>query len=129
MDLDIENSNSNRPMKYSVVGLSSLALLVGSHQTAHAQPARDGGPDSVESLLQDASAERGSLLRKDLTQQWKDWRKETQERTGFSFGLDYSTQAFWSTDEPAGADDEAAAGMLRFYGKWALVNRGTTRLR
>ena len=108
-------------MKSSIC-IASLLLVPSGNLLA--QSARDGGPDSVETLLDEASRDRGSLLRQDLTQQWKDWRESLSERTGISFGLDYSTQAFWSTQEPAGADDEAAAGMVRFYGKWALVNRG-----
>ena len=104
--------------------MMSLAALVVSFPCAVAERARDGGPDSVDTLLEDSAAIHENLLNQNLRSRWDEWKKGVAEATGLSFGLDYSTQLFAATDALAGEDDFAAGGMVRFYGKWELLNRG-----
>lgn len=98
--------------------LAALALPLA------AEHARDGGPDSVEALLEDSAATHENLLDKNLQARWDGWKKGLAESSGLSFGLDYSAQMYAATDSLAGADDFVASGMARFYGKWELLNRG-----
>jgi len=100
-----------------------FALLVLPLPAEHA---RDGGPDSVDALLEDSSATHPNLLNQDLRVRWDEWKGGVAEATGLSFGIDYSTQMFAATDALAGEDDYAAGGMARFYGKWEILNRGET---
>lgn len=85
---------------------------------------REGGPDSVEALLDDLQQIHENLLDQDWRGQWDEWKASLAEATGFSFGVDYSTQLFSSSDSPSGVDDDAASGVFRFFGKWDLLNRG-----
>ena len=91
---------------------------------AEAQRARDGGPDSVESLLEDGSQEHNNLLGIDLLSDWERTKQQITEDTGLSFGIDYSSQFFTAAGVPDGAFSNASAGMVRFFGKWELLNRG-----
>lgn len=88
------------------------------------QVARDGGPDSVNALLEDIATIHENLLDQDWRSGWDEWKAGVAESTGLSFGLDYSAQAFGATEALAGADDFEAAGMVRFFGKWEAIDRG-----
>lgn len=77
------------------------------------------GPDSVESTLAATAArqtERGS-------KSWSEFKTGLAEETGLSFGFDAQIQYF-STDRPS-SPSEALGGVLRLYGTWDLVGRGT----
>ncbi len=84
-----------------------------------------GGPDAVENTLADDAASRPSFVEESLLQPWFDWKQGLQEDTGFSFGLDYSSLYLQSSEDGASGDDSAASGMLRVFGSWDLVGRGT----
>ena len=88
------------------------------------QNARDGGPDSVDILLEDSATRHENFLSKDFLEDWNQRKQEIAERTGISFGTDYSTQYFTGSNVPEGAASTASAGMVRFFGKWELLNRG-----
>jgi porin len=80
---------------------------------------RWGGPDAVENQLrEDAEVDRPTLF-----ERWFEWKDGLTERHGFSFGVDYSAVGLGSDSSPG--DDRAAGGMIRFYGTWDLVGRGT----
>jgi porin len=51
----------------------------------------------------------------------KQWREGVAERTGFNWSLDYS--ALYMSVNTSPGEDEAAGGMVRFFGYWDLVNR------
>ncbi|NIP93669.1 MAG: hypothetical protein GWO24_09505, partial [Akkermansiaceae bacterium] len=101
----------------------ALTVVLGSGEIP-AEHARDGGPDSVSSLLEDAARENENLLDQNLRARWDEWKGGVAESTGLSFGIDYSAQVFAATDSLAGSDDSEAAGMFRFFGRWDLLNRG-----
>jgi porin len=75
-----------------------------------------GGPDQVDNQLK-SDAEAGEPV----FQGYWDSKGELAEEHGFSFGLDYSAVYFAADDGPA--EDDAAGGMVRFFGSWDLVGR------
>ncbi len=77
---------------------------------------RFGGPDQVENQLE-SDAEAGTPV---LERYW-DWKAGLVEEHDFSFGVDYSATWFAADDSPA--EDEAASGMVRFFGSWDLAGR------
>ena len=92
---------------------------VGAQQSNTSQGPRFGGPDSVENLLRnDAAVDRPSLF-----DRWFEWKNGLKEKHGFSFSVDYSAVGLGVDESPA--DDRAAGGMIRFFGAWELVGRGT----
>jgi porin len=80
---------------------------------------RFGGPDAVGNQLRDdAEIDRPTLFKR-----WFEWKDRLTEKHGFSFGVDYSAAYLGANESPG--DDRAAGGMVRFYGSWDLVGRGT----
>lgn len=51
------------------------------------------------------------------------WKAGVAERTGFNWSLDYSALLMGVSGSPG--EDSASSGMVRFFGFWDLVNRGT----
>ena len=83
---------------------------------------RDGGPDSVDALIEEQRREKQSWLDQNLLRPYDAWKEGVTEKTGFSWGTDYSAQYFTASDSPG--DYSAAGGMFRLYGSWDLLNRG-----
>ena len=89
-----------------------------------AQRARDGGPDSVDALLEERSRETPGLLEKDFTQRLDDSLEAFAERSGLTLGSDYSSLFYSASGRPDDAFGDASSGMARIYGRWDLLNRG-----
>lgn len=102
----------------TLVGVLFLVLPLAAEQRGP----RDGGPDSVDVLLEEAAKPRVSWLEKNLLQPYQDWKSGVGDDIGLSWGTDYSVQYFTASDSPA--DYSASGGMFRFFGSWDLVNRG-----
>lgn len=100
-----------------------VAVVLTSPRAAYAE--NFGGPDAVENTIADDAASRPSFVEERLLDPWFDWKQGLQEDTGFSFGLDYSSLYLQSSEDGASGDDSAASGMLRVFGSWDLVGRGT----
>lgn len=113
---------SFRYFNYLNFALIGGALL--SCSVARAQNTVDLGPDSVDSLLEDGRTRHANRLNKDLLENWNTKKEEFTEQTGISWGSEYSFQTFGGTGVPAGAQGAASAGMMRFFGKWEILNRG-----
>jgi porin len=79
------------------------------------------GPDAVENQLRDDLEPRPSFFDVNILEPYEALKKDLYERTGLRFGGDYSALAFAAT-ESAG-EDNAAGGMVRFYGSWDLIGR------
>ncbi|MBY5920766.1 carbohydrate porin [Ferrimonas balearica] len=73
-----------------------------------------GGPDAVDNQLEQDKKRHPVAL------------KDRWAERGLSLGFDYSAVALWASDALPGADDNAASGMARFYGSWALVKRNSS---
>jgi porin len=97
------------------------ALALGLAPLASAQ-ARFGGPDAVENQLAEDEREVAPLFELSFLDPYREWKAGIQERTGLHFGGDYSALGFVGSGDFG--DDEAAGGMVRFFGTWDLVDRG-----
>ena len=53
----------------------------------------------------------------------KNWKNQVAEKTGFNWSLDYTALFMGVSDSPG--EDDASSGMVRLYGFWDLVNRGS----
>lgn len=80
---------------------------------------RWGGPDQVENLLRDDAA----VDRPTLFERWFEWKDGLTGEHGFSFSVDYSAVGLGADTSPG--EDRSAGGMIRFFGSWDLVGRGT----
>lgn len=82
-----------------------------------------GSPNQVENQIADDARPAKALVEKRILERWFDWKADLQERTGFSFGLDY-TGLYLGADNSLGKN-HASSGMIRAFGAWDLVGRGT----
>jgi porin len=87
---------------------------------------RFGGPGSVEQQLETDRQEKASFVERKLFEPLEGWQDDLEENHGFSIGADYSAVGVYATDTLPGADDTAAGGMARVYGRWNLTGDGET---
>jgi porin len=101
-----------------------LALPALAERSATSDsPPRFGGPDAVENQLADDDKLTPAMISKRVYQPWFDWKAELTEQTGISFGIDYSALYLASNNDAGNAN--ASGGMVRFFGSWDLIGRGT----
>lgn len=84
-----------------------------------------GGPDAVENRIAEDAELKNALVEKRATQSWFDWKKNLQEKQGISLGIDYSAVYLKASEDALSGKDDASSGMIRFFGSWDLVGRGT----
>jgi len=84
-----------------------------------------GGPNAVGNVIEDDASHKPATITKRLSQGWFDWKKKVQDEKGFSIGVDYTALGLSSSEKGASGDDNAASGMVRLFGSWDLVGRGT----
>jgi porin len=77
--------------------------------------------DEVENQIT-LDREANPLYESRLFSPAREWRDGVAEKTGLNWSLDYTALYMAVSDSPA--EDNAAGGMVRFYGYWDLVNRG-----
>ncbi len=94
-------------------------------QEAQERPRRPRfwGPDQVENQLDEDAAPKEPLVQFDFLQPYLDFKERLKESSGFSFGVDY-TAVYLKATESVG-EDEAASGMVRLFGAWEFVGRGS----
>lgn len=56
---------------------------------------------------------------------WFDWKRGLDEKYGLQLGLDYNALIQGSSDVLPDAEDRAASGAVRLFGRWTLVGRGS----
>ena len=78
------------------------------------------GPDAVESLLASDAKKRH---KEDIFKRYKSWKASLKENDGFDFGIDYHMVGFHVT--ASNGDTNSASGVVRLFGNWELVGRGT----
>ncbi len=88
-----------------------------------------GGPASTGGLLEDDDVIKEPAFRfpsidKTLSP-WFEWKRGLNDRYGLQTGAAYTTLYQSASDVPAGAEDEAAVGIFRVFGRWTLLGRGT----
>ncbi len=79
-------------------------------------------PDEVENQI-NMDQEVNPLYESKLFAPIQEWKTGVAERTGFNWSLDYSALFMGVSGSPG--EDSASSGMVRFFGFWDLVNRGT----
>ena len=84
-----------------------------------------GGPNATENIIEEDAKITGAVVKKRITQPWFDWKAKMQEEHGFSIGVDYTAVGLTSSEKGASGDDNAASGMVRLFGSWDLLGRGT----
>jgi len=102
-----------------------LTLSFGTLKAEEIRPTRFGSPNSVENLIEDDASKTGAILEKRISESWFEWKKSIQEEHDLSLGFDYSAVNLKSNKPGASGVDNAAGGMLRFYGSWDLAGKGT----
>jgi porin len=102
-----------------------LALAVNEVRAEENQSAGFGSPNAAENIIKEDAREKGALILERVTQPWFDWKKKLKKDYGLALGIDYTTVYFKSSENGFSGDDESAAGMVRFFGSWELVGRGT----
>lgn len=78
--------------------------------------------DEVENQIR-SDRETNPLYESKLLAPIGTWKDGVAERTGFNWSIDYSA-LFMGVDGSPG-EDQASGGMVRFFGYWDLVSRGT----
>jgi porin len=81
------------------------------------------GPDQVDNQLQSDARPKESLLQLGFLDSYFEFKDRLKEETGLGFGVDYST--VYMKASASLAEEEAWSGMLRLYGSWELVGRGS----
>jgi len=86
-----------------------------------------GGPGSVGSMLREDNEVKKPLLRlkffDNLFQPWFKFKGRVKEKTGISFGTDYT--AIYQVATESRGEDDTAGGILRIFGNWILVGKDT----
>ena len=81
-----------------------------------------GGPDAVDVQIADDAQSITAIVKDRALDPWFAWKASVQERTGFSFGIDYIGLALSESDSPGQVG--ASRGVARFCGSWVLVGGG-----
>jgi porin len=84
-----------------------------------------GGPDAVESQIESDRTEKKVLYESKLLKPYFKWQADLKEKHAFSFGIDYTGVYLETSDSLSGKNDHASSGIVRFYGAWELLGRGT----
>ena len=106
--------------------IAGLSLAMALTLPVYCAGAQDfGGPDAVDNTIEDDARITGAVIKKRITQPWFDWKAKMQEDHGFSIGVDYTALGLSSSEKGASGDDNASSGMVRLFGSWDLVGRGT----
>jgi len=107
-----------------------LALVLPFLLTTGAQATKRtnsfGSPDAVDNQIAEDATPKNAVIEKRLAQSWFDWKAGMQKNHGFSLGIDYSTVFLSSSEAGLSGEDAASSGMLRIYGSWDLVGRGSS---
>ncbi len=102
--------------------LSSFLLAQESGDQKDQKKGGFGGPYQVENQLEKDNELKQAYFELGFMQAYSDFKDRLKEKTGLSFGLDYSA-GYFKANEALGHND-AGSGMLRLYSSWELVNRG-----
>ncbi|WP_294957387.1 carbohydrate porin [Sulfurovum sp.] len=76
--------------------------------------------NAVESLL---ASDRRKMRKEDISKRYKSWKASLKKDDGFDFGIDYHVVGFHAT--ASNGDKDATSGVVRLFGNWELVGRGT----
>lgn len=108
-----------------VLAFGVAVLLVPGAARAQQDTARASlaGPDQVEAQLEADAEEKSSFFDFGLFDPFREWKAGLMERHGLGVGVDYST--VFSKASASLGEDNASSGMVRVFGSWELVGRGS----
>ena len=109
----------------ALLAVLNLALAVNGVRAEDNQGAGFGSPNAAENIIKEDAKAKVAFIVDKITKPWLDWKKKIKKDHGISLGIDYTSVYFKSNHSGFSGDDESAAGMVRFFGSWELVNRGT----
>jgi porin len=88
-----------------------------------------GGPTSTEAQLEEADEVSTPAFRfpwfDDHLQPWFDFKAKLNEEHGLQLGFAYNYLYQNASDVLPGNEDEAGLGVIRIFGRWTLMGRGT----
>ncbi len=86
-----------------------------------------GGPGTVREQLKEDDRKREPTFRFNALQRglkpYFDFKARMKKEHGYAFGFDYTSLYVSASDSPG--EDDAGSGMLRVFGSWELLGRGT----
>ncbi len=103
--------------------LFNFAVLYAQEQNNESKEYQMGGPNQVDNQLAEDKIEKESVFDLGFLNPFFDFKKTLKSNSGFDFALDYSSVYFGATESLPGNDNHTAAGMVRLYGSWELINR------
>ncbi|WOJ95560.1 carbohydrate porin [Congregibacter brevis] len=104
--------------------LTGLAMGASATCIAAGDLSQLTGPEQVTSRLEIDAEVPGALINSEWLGDYFAWKKTVKERTGLSFGGDYSN-VFLSASDSLG-EDSASGGMYRLFGSWDLTGDSAT---
>ena len=84
-----------------------------------------GSPDTVENQIETDRKVVESLFDLNFTESIAEYKTNINEKYGVSFGFDYSYVYSHANESLPGVEDDAASGMVRFFGAWDLIGLDT----
>jgi porin len=93
-----------------------------TQDTTRARP-NLAGPDQVDNQLESDAQPKEPFFELTFLDPYFEFKDRLKERTGLGFGIDYST--VYMKASASLAEDQAWSGMLRLFGSWELVGRGS----
>ena len=105
--------------------IACITFISGLSSSGMVLPANFGGPNAVGNIIEDDARSKAATITRRATQGWFDWKQKLQEDHGFSLGIDYTPVYLKSSENGASGEDKASSGMLRIFGSWDLLGRGT----
>jgi porin len=119
-------------MRFAIVLLGAGIVVVPPAASAQeADQAQDttrahpslAGPDQVDNQLASDARPKEPLVSFGFLDGYFAFKDRLKENSGFGFGIDYTAAYFGAS---AGLEaDNAGSGILRLFGSWELVGRGT----
>ena len=116
-----------------MVLLLAAALLAAMPAVCLSEPAEEQAagdrswetesPDVVTNQLKTNRDDTSPLIKQRPLEAWANWKSEFAEDTGFQFNIDYIAFNYQASDSVG--EDSSASGVLRAYGKWDILGRGS----
>ena len=82
---------------------------------------RLGSSDQVDNRIELDRYIKHPVFELSFLDKYFTFKDSLKVKTGFSFALDYSAQAYWTNSKMG--EKNASSGIFRFYGSWELVGR------
>lgn len=82
---------------------------------------RLGSADQVDNRIELDRFITHPVFELSFLQPYFDFKDSVAAKTGLTFGLDYTAQAYWNTSTQG--ETNASSGIFRFFGAWDLVGR------